>query len=124
MRAHTATQVELGGPGDGTNPEELLAAALANCYTSTLTALARSRAIDLVSVETKARTRLSWSDETPHHIARGSLTVRLRTPSPKSHVLALAKDAKDHCPICIVLAATTPVTLSIDVVSVSAAVTK
>jgi hypothetical protein len=38
--------------------------------------------------------------------------------------LALAKDAKDHCPICIVLAATTPVTLSISVVSASTAATK
>jgi hypothetical protein len=31
--------------------------------------------------------------------------------------LALAKDAKEHCPICIVLAATTPVTLSVSVAS-------
>jgi organic hydroperoxide reductase OsmC/OhrA len=54
LNARTATQVELGGPGGGTNPEELLAAALANCYTSTLTSLARVRKLDLVSIETTA----------------------------------------------------------------------
>lgn len=34
--APTATQVELGGPGQAIDTEELLAAALANCYTSTV----------------------------------------------------------------------------------------
>src|ERR671935_286750 len=43
LEAPTATQAELGGPGTGTNPEELLAAAHANCFTSTLTSLARAR---------------------------------------------------------------------------------
>ena len=33
----TATQSELGGPGGKSNPEELFSAALANCFTSTLT---------------------------------------------------------------------------------------
>src|SRR5262249_22517034 len=58
LKAETATQVELGGPGQATNPEELLAAALANCYTSTITAHARAKKIDLASLETRARTRL------------------------------------------------------------------
>jgi organic hydroperoxide reductase OsmC/OhrA len=68
LRVPTATQVELGGPGEGTNPEELLAAALANCYTSTITAHARARKLKLVHIETKARTRLAW--DAPPHRAR------------------------------------------------------
>ena len=36
----TATQSELGGPGGESNPEELFSAALANCFTSTLTGMA------------------------------------------------------------------------------------
>ena len=39
----TATQSELGGPGGKSNPEELFSAALANCFTSTLTSMARAR---------------------------------------------------------------------------------
>src|SRR5262249_19111661 len=80
LKARTATQVELGGPGSATNPEELLAAALANCYTSTITAHARSRKIELDHIETRARTRLAWDENTPHHIAEGPLSVHLFSP--------------------------------------------
>src|SRR4051794_5425330 len=83
LHAQTATQVELGGPGQATNPEELLAAALANCYTSTITAHARAKKIALSGIETKARTRLSWDEKTPHHIARGLLSVRITTSEPE-----------------------------------------
>ncbi|MEA2778556.1 MAG: lipoyl-dependent peroxiredoxin [Rhodospirillaceae bacterium] len=116
LRVPTATQVELGGPGEGTNPEELLAAALANCYTSTITAHARARKLELVHIETKARTRLAWDKKTPHHIAQGTLSVRIRTPVPEALVLELANEARDHCPICNVLGATAKVTLSVSVV--------
>jgi len=115
LRAHTATQVELGGPGQGTNPEELLAAALANCYTSTITAHARARKIDLVRIETKARTRLAWDKKTPHHIAQGTLVVRITTSAPEPLVRQLADDARGHCPICNVLGASASVTLSVAV---------
>jgi organic hydroperoxide reductase OsmC/OhrA len=115
LNARTAIQVELGGPGGGTNPEELLAAALANCYTSTLTSLARSRDIDLTSIETRAQTRLAWDESTPHHIARGDLTVRIVSPLPEERILALANDAREHCPICNVLEAGAEVTLSVTV---------
>jgi lipoyl-dependent peroxiredoxin len=113
LHAATATQVELGGPGEATNPEELLAAALANCYTSTITAHARARNIDLARIETKARTRLSWDESTPHHIARGDLSVRITTPEAEASVRKLAEEARAHCPICNVLGATADVTLSV-----------
>src|SRR6185369_17412907 len=91
LNAPTATQVELGGPGEATNPEELLAAALANCYTSTLTAHARARKIDLGHIETNARTRLSWDEKTPHHIAQGVLSVRITTSESETLVRQLAE---------------------------------
>jgi len=115
LKVATATQVELGGPGQATNPEELLAAALANCYTSTITARARARKIDLAHVETRARTRLAWDATTPHHIAEGALSVRIRSAAPEQAVLDLAREARDHCPICNVLGATAKVTLSVSV---------
>jgi lipoyl-dependent peroxiredoxin len=116
LSAHTATQAELGGPGGGTNPEELLAAALANCYTSTLTALARTRQIELAEITTSARTRLAWDKETPHHIARGDLTVRIAAAAPEDELVKLANEARDHCPVCNILKQTAEVTLAVNIV--------
>ena len=113
LKAETATQVELGGPGQATNPEELLAAALANCYTSTITAHARAKKIDLASLETRACTRLAWDEKTPHHIAEGALSVTLRGNAPEQVLRDLAEEARRHCPICNVLGATAKVTLSV-----------
>jgi osmotically inducible protein OsmC len=115
LKVATATQVELGGPGQATNPEELLAAALANCYTSTITAHARARKIELEHVETRARTRLAWDANTPHHIAEGAISIRIRSPAAEHLVRDLAQDARDHCPICNVLGATAKVTLAVEV---------
>ncbi len=116
LHAQTATQVELGGPGQATNPEELLAAALANCYTSTITAQARARKIELAHVETRAQTRLAWDETVPHRIAEGALSVRIKSAAPAAVVRQLAVDARDHCPICNVLGATATVTLAVSVV--------
>jgi osmotically inducible protein OsmC len=115
LKAPTATQVELGGPGQATNPEELLAAALANCYTSTLTAQARAREIDLARIETRARTRLAWDEATPHHIAEGALEVRIRSGAPEAALRALAEAARAHCPICNALGATARITLAVSI---------
>jgi osmotically inducible protein OsmC len=116
LSADTATQVELGGPGGGTNPEELLAAALANCYTSTLTSLARAKQIELAGIVTSARTRLAWDQDTPHHIALGDLTVRITADAPEERVLSLANEARDHCPVCNVLSTAAKLTVTIIVV--------
>jgi osmotically inducible protein OsmC len=100
LGAPTATQTELGGPGTGTNPEELLAAAHANCFTSTLTGIARSRHIDLESVETSATTRLDWSDGHDHHLSSSRLTIRVRSSSPEPIVRDLVRQAERECPVC------------------------
>jgi lipoyl-dependent peroxiredoxin len=100
LHAPTATQAELGGPGTGTNPEELLAAAHANCYTSTLTSLARSRNVDLELVETSATTRLEWGPGADHHLASSKLLVRIRSSSPEEVVHDLVRRAEHECPVC------------------------
>ena len=100
LSAPTATQSELGGPGTGTNPEELMAAAHANCFTSTLTSIARSRRIDLESVETSAITRLEWGDGHDHHLASSRLAVRIRSGSPEETVRDLVQQAERECPVC------------------------
>jgi lipoyl-dependent peroxiredoxin len=100
----TATQQELGGPGGQSNPEELFSAALANCFTSTLTSMARTRAIPLGAIETSVTTRLEWGDGTDHHLARADLTTRIESSAPQETVLELIEDAERHCPVCQLLA--------------------
>ena len=100
LHAPTATQAELGGPGTGTNPEELMAAAHANCFTSTLTAIARSRHIELELVETSATTRLEWGQGHDHHLASSKLAIRIRSDSPESSVRDLVLQAERECPVC------------------------
>jgi osmotically inducible protein OsmC len=97
----TAAQVELGGPGGATNPEELFAAAHANCFTSTITSMARSRGIDLAHVVTEARVRLEWSEGAgDHRLAASDLSVRLTSVAAEGELRALVDDATEHCPVC------------------------
>lgn len=49
-----AVPPEFGGGGPGTNPEELLAASVAACYSITFGIIAANRRIPLAGVETKA----------------------------------------------------------------------
>jgi peroxiredoxin-like protein len=46
--------VEFGGPGGGTNPEELLTSAIAACYTITFGIIASNRKLPVKNVETTA----------------------------------------------------------------------
>jgi lipoyl-dependent peroxiredoxin len=96
----TATQVELGGPGGESNPEELFAAALANCFTSTLTGMARARGVPLGAIETTVSSTLSWDDAAPHHLSDATLHTRVESAAPEAQVRALIADAEAHCPVC------------------------
>jgi osmotically inducible protein OsmC len=115
--APTSTQAELGGPGRGTNPEELLAAAHANCFTSTLTSLARARGVELASLETRATTRLAWSDDGHDHQLAGSrLELRIASPDDPERVQALVREAEERCPVCQAIRGNVPMTVECDVV--------
>jgi Ohr subfamily peroxiredoxin len=97
----TAAQVELGGPGGATNPEELFAAAHANCFTSTITSMARARGIDLARVVTEADVRLEWSEGGgDHRLTASDLAVRLTSAAGEDVLRALVDDATEHCPVC------------------------
>ena len=100
----TATQSELGGPGGKSNPEELFSAALANCFTSTLTSMARAREIPLGEIETRVSTRLAWGDGEGHHLSDADLHTRVESPAPEADVRALIADAEAHCPVCQAIA--------------------
>jgi peroxiredoxin-like protein len=101
LHACTAGQPELGGPGGGTNPEELFAAAHANCFTSTLTALARSSEIPLTRVLTTATARLHWTDgEGDHHLAIVDLGVQVESTAPWQAIERLVEATQHECPVC------------------------
>jgi osmotically inducible protein OsmC len=114
LSAPTSTQAELGGPGEGTNPEELLAAAHANCFTSTLTALARSRELTLEHVETTVTTELVWSDgRGDHRLASSTIEIRIASPAPWGDVERLVRDAEHECPVCRAIAGNVPMSVTL-----------
>jgi osmotically inducible protein OsmC len=96
----TATQEELGGPGGQSNPEELFSAALANCFTSTLTGMARARGIPLGRIDTSVTTRLAWGDGSGHHLSNADLHARVESGAEEADLRKLIADAEAHCPVC------------------------
>src|SRR2546423_13332161 len=114
LHAQTATQAELGGPGTGTNPEELLAAAHANCFTSTLTSLGRARGVALEEVTTQAKTRLEWDDDAhDHHLAGTELSLTIRSSSAEDEVRALVRETEERCPVCKAISGNVPMAVSL-----------
>ena len=114
----TATQAELGGPGGESNPEELFAAALANCFTSTLTGMARARGIALGEIETTVSSTLSWGDGAHHHLSDATLHARVQSSAPEAQVRALIAEAEATCPVCQAIAGRVALHVSADVSSV------
>src|SRR5215470_276051 len=112
LAAPTSTQAELGGPGEGTNPEELMAAAHANCFTSTLTSLARAREIQLDRIETTVTTRLAWTDgRGDHRLASSTIELAIASPAPWEQVEELVREAEHECPVCRAIAGNVPMTV-------------
>jgi organic hydroperoxide reductase OsmC/OhrA len=97
----TATQAELGGPG--------------NCFTSTLTGMARAREIPLGEIETTVSTRLAWGDGSSHHLSEADLHTRVESPAPEDEVRALIADAEAHCPVCQAIAGRVALRVTADV---------
>jgi lipoyl-dependent peroxiredoxin len=116
LRVDTATQSELGGPGGESNPEELFSAALANCFTSTLTGMARARGVPLGRIETDVSTTLRWGDGSSHHLSEAELWTRVTSPAPEAEVRSLIAEAQAHCPVCQVLADRVRLQVSAEVV--------
>ena len=114
----TATQEELGGPGGESNPEELFAAALANCFTSTLTGMARARKIPLGEIETAVQTTLSWGDGTHHHLSDATLHAVIASPAREDDVRKLVDDAGRHCPVCQAISGSVALHVTADVIPV------
>jgi len=85
--------------GVGTNPEELIAAAHAGCFTMALTAQLTSDEHPPTIVETTAAVTLEITDDGPT-VTKIHLTTRAEVPGIEVDKFnELAKKAKEGCPI-------------------------
>jgi osmotically inducible protein OsmC len=81
--------------GPGTNPEELVAAAHAGCFTMKLSFVLNEAGFTADEIETKCDITLENGAITESH-----LTVKAKVPQiSKEKFEAAVKDAKENCPI-------------------------
>jgi lipoyl-dependent peroxiredoxin len=91
--------------GEGTNPEELIAAAHAGCFSMALSAELGRAGHSAESVETRATVHLDKVDE-GFAIKRIELDTRARVPGIEdSEFQEVAEGAKKGCPVSQALAA-------------------
>jgi osmotically inducible protein OsmC len=89
----------------GTNPEELIAAAHAGCFTMALSFALAGKGISDGTLETTARVKLD-QDGAGFRVSRSDLELRADVPGISDEDLrALADDAKANCPISQLLKA-------------------
>jgi osmotically inducible protein OsmC len=98
----------------GTNPEELIAAAHAGCFTMALSFKLDAEGISEGSLETVARVRLD-QDGDGYKISRSDLKLTAAVPGiDESRLRALAEDAKANCPISKLLNAEMILEVTVD----------
>ena len=91
--------------GVGTNPEELIAAAHAGCFTMALSAQLTDAKLTPDTLDTTAVVTMEKTDDGPT-ITKVHLTTKARVPgAEKEKFDELAKKAKENCPISRLLKA-------------------
>jgi lipoyl-dependent peroxiredoxin len=89
----------------GTNPEELIAAAHAGCFTMALAFQLQAAGFTPTELSTEAAVSLD-PDGPGFKISRSALTLRASVPNLDQATFArLAKDAEQNCPVSKVLKA-------------------
>ena len=83
----------------GTNPEELIAAAHAGCFTMALAFALQAAGFTATELRTEAAVSLD-PDGPGFRISRSALTLRATVPNLDQATFAgLAKDAEQNCPV-------------------------
>lgn len=91
--------------GPGTNPEELIAAAHAGCFTMALSFALAKEGVTEARLETTARVRLD-QEGGGFTVTRSDLKLSADVPGiGEERLRALAEDAKKNCPISKLLRA-------------------
>jgi lipoyl-dependent peroxiredoxin len=103
--------------GEGTNPEELIAAAHAGCFSMALSGDLGRAGYDPESVETTATVHLEMGDGPPT-VARIVLDTQARVPGIEGgEFQELAEGAKQNCPISRALAAVPTIEVNAELVA-------
>jgi osmotically inducible protein OsmC len=103
--------------GDGTNPEELIAAAHAGCFSMALSADLGRAGYEPEHVETKATVHLELEDSGPR-IARIVLDSRAKVSGiSEDELREIAAGTKDNCPVSKALAAVETIEANVELVS-------
>jgi len=88
----------------GTNPEELLAAAHAGCFSMALAFALQQAGFPAEQLKTEAAVSLDPADGGGFKISRSALTLRARVPGlDDAKFQELAKGAEQNCPVSKVL---------------------
>jgi osmotically inducible protein OsmC len=90
----------------GTNPEELIAAAHAGCFTMALAFALQLAGFKPTEINTDAAVTLEPDGSQGFKISRSALTLRAQVPGiSEEKFLSLARDAERNCPVSKVLKA-------------------
>ena len=100
--------------GPGTNPEELIAAAHAGCFTMALSFALAKEGIRDARLETTARVKLEPEGD-GFKVSRSDLELRADVPSlDEGRLRELAADAEKNCPISKLLKADMNLTVTVN----------
>ncbi|MES2877063.1 MAG: OsmC family peroxiredoxin [Pseudomonadota bacterium] len=100
-----------GDDRKGTNPEEILGAAHAACFTMAFAFACEKAGITTQSIDTQAAVRLVKAGE-GFKIDRIALTMQAVVPDIDDQKFQdIAQDAKAHCPLSVALGAVPEITL-------------
>jgi Ohr subfamily peroxiredoxin len=113
LNVDLALQQELGGTGDGTNPEQLFAAGYAACFATSLQLVAGQRKIDVSGMSVTAEVGLL-----PNGAGGFTLEVELRTTLPENLSREVGRElirtTHDVCPYSHATRGNIPVDLLIE----------
>ena len=98
--------------GDGTNPEELIGAAHAGCFSMFLSALLSKNDTPPTSVETTAKVSIATTDDGPT-ITRIDLSTVVDVDLSVDEITDFANQAKAGCPVSKALASVETINLTV-----------
>ncbi|WP_433472834.1 organic hydroperoxide resistance protein [Spirillospora sp. CA-142024] len=102
---------EMGGSGDGTNPEQLFAAGYAACFASALGAVARATRQDVRDVSVTAEVGIGGSVESGFGL---SVVLRIELPDDLENGSDLVERAHQVCPYSNATRGNIPVELVVE----------
>lgn len=98
--------------GAGSNPEELIGAAHAGCFSQFLAALLSDNGTPPDTIETTAKVSIVVGDDGPN-INKISLSTVVAADLPEAEITDFAQQAKDGCPVSKALAGVGEITLQV-----------